>query len=158
MTTTTGTLGVCQQKRPPGDGEGKEIEVGGGGRESSEQGSCVTQTLEVKLAAQGKTVPLNEISVLSRWLFMSGLYTSRHPDTISHEETGFKQPRNHKTNFRALRPVITHKQDHLSSLKSLFIYCMYGVLSDYFELLGSFQLGSVRIPNTSKTHNFPLPS
>lgn len=44
---------------------------------------------------------------------MSGSYTSRHPDTISNEETGFKKPRNHKTNFGAVRAIITHKEDHL---------------------------------------------
>lgn len=71
------------------------------------------QISEGKQQPKEKTSTLNEISVLSRWLCTSGLYPSRHPDTVSHEEIIFKQPRNSKTNFGAVRAIITHKQDHL---------------------------------------------
>lgn len=37
MATTTRTLEIFQQERPTGDVAGKETEIGGGGRDSSEQ-------------------------------------------------------------------------------------------------------------------------
>lgn len=58
--------------------------------------------------AQGKAVTVNNLSVLSRWLFVSDLYTLMLPmNQISYHL------KNYKTNLRAVGEIITHKQDHL---------------------------------------------
>lgn len=82
MATKTRTLEGCQQERPNDDVAGKETEVVGGARPAGSSVNEFYRSQEVKEGmAQGKTSTVKEISVLSRWLFVSGLYTPMLPCT-----------------------------------------------------------------------------